>query len=426
MTLIDRSLAFIEKKQHGWLHIVLAACLLLGMLLVYKLGFGEIAHRTDTVPERLRDFTFPVWEKYSALRHGFLVFLTAEGFDTGKAYANHATPYLFLMYALHKTAALLPQSLSPRVLYAFICMALTLAALVMLVLRQFRENLEAKGIILYWLSLVYFLTSPTYWISSGKFNLDNPFPLIFPALLFLAYQFAYQEGSKNFWLAVLVMSVLSPFSGVLIGLFLIARVIVDRRTLPLLAAGVLIGLGILFYAIPGVIASIIGFKSENSSWLFRAGLDGDRRYYSNFFFAVLNPHFYRPAFFLLVPVGLLVAQWGYTRWLAKGDPTIKDERKCVFLQIVFSLYLLTLLFWPQAVSIHPYLYDHFLLAPIGTWIVINFASSKEYGKHFLLWAFALGFLITFNLTEIAQAARCTDCYYPDSSLLAPRAAEPVK
>src|SRR5437868_15099948 len=74
---------------------------ILGMAAAYHFGVGEMAAVADKNPERLRDFTFPVWHNHSIFEHGFLVFLTSDGFTNKAAYANHATVYLWFMDLLY-------------------------------------------------------------------------------------------------------------------------------------------------------------------------------------------------------------------------------------------------------------------------------------------------------------------------------------
>jgi hypothetical protein len=84
---------------------------------------------------------------------------------------------------------------------------------------------------------------------------------------------------------------------------------------------------------------------------------------------------------------------------------------CLFYPVIFSHYVLACLFWPQAIAIHPYLYDYLLLAPICAWAAFNFISAPVLVKHWRLWVLVLLFLISFNLQQIAQA-KCAGCYYP--------------
>jgi hypothetical protein len=172
-------------------------------------------------------------------------------------------------------------------------------------------------------------------------------------------------------------------------------------------------LSVVFFLQPRVVAKILGFRSENSGWLFRAGLDGDRSYFSNPISAVFHPYLDRPFQLILVPAVLLVVQLVYS---FKSDGHLRmpgSAPDTTFLQLLFSQYLLTLIFWPQAVSVHPYLYDHLLVAAILVWVVVNFSSGVSFSKHFSFWFLTLVALITFNLTQIAQAGHCANCLYPD-------------
>ena len=82
----------------------------------------------------------------------------------------------------------------------------------------------------------------------------------------------------------------------------------------------------------------------------------------------------------------------------------------MFYFLLFSQYVITGLLWPQAVAIHPYLYDYLLMAPVFVAIVLNFAF-KPSPVALRFWALALLFCISFHLQQVAQA-KCQGCYFP--------------
>jgi hypothetical protein len=384
------------------------------MINIYIIGFAAMAMRTDLLPERLRDYTFPIWQQYSFLKHGFLMYLAPGDFQLGKAYSNHSTLYLLFMNLLYKLQLMYPL-LTMRMTGAFLAMSASLAAIVFVIFSQIKNNMNYKKIILMLLGLIYFMTMPTFWISLGKFNVDNPFVFIFPLLVLMAYQLAFEaKKGLKFWLLVVVFCAVTPTSAVLLAIFLLIKSLSATGTRRdfILVGCVLILMGSLFYLEPVVFSKILGFTSKNSSWLFRSGLDGDMQYYSNFINAVLSPAFIRPIYILLIPISLLSVQLLYS-YNKKESTDLKAEiHHSEFLQIIFSVYVVSLLFWPQAISIHPYLYDHLIVAPIVVWIILNFAYSPKYVTHFSFWVLLMSFLVMFNLTQIAQAAHCKSCNFP--------------
>jgi hypothetical protein len=395
-----------------------------GMVAVYYAGFGHMAAVANMRPERLRDFTFPIWHQYPVAKHGFLTFLDADGYAKGQAYANEPTLYVWFMWVLYRIGSIFPGA-TMRLTGAFIGMSATLLAIGCAIRRPSWENLDFRRGVLLLAAFCYFLTLPTFWVSLGKFNVDNVFVLIFPVLLFASALIAkHGPHGKAFWLTALLMCLLMPMTAALLGMFIGLRAVFSQRfDLRMLRSAILIAvIAVAVYLQPVIVAKLLHFTSENSTWLFRSGLDGDMRFYGNFIDSVLVPQFNRPMYFVLIPVALLVFQLWYRRTFApESSRSGLDGCPDAMMPYVFSSYLLTLLFWPQAVSIHPYLYDPILLGPIGAWVVLNFAMPGVHERHYLSWLFVLMFLITLNVTKIAQAAHCSACYFPSWSMQGPQA-----
>ena len=388
---------------------------LLGILFVYRIGFGVMAAASDVAPERLRDFTFPVWHQFPVSKHSFLVFLTPDDYEKGVAYANYPVPYLWLMDVLYHVQQHVPK-LTMRLTQAAVTIYASLAAVGYIVCRKTLVCFSPQQAGLVFLAFMYVLTLPRFWIALGKFNVDNGFVWAFPVLILLSH-FVVTDGArgKRFWIAAVALCLVMPIAAALFGMFLAFRMVVSPRP-NWCAAGsamVMIAIAVVVYLQPVFVTKWLHMSSANSTWLFRSGLDGDTTYYGNFINSVLFPFFRRPLYLLLIPAALLAAQLWYRKHLAiAGETPDRTATTDAAMPYVFSVYLLTLLFWPQAVSIHPYLYDAHLIAPIAAWIVFNFAGSRHYRRHFLVWAF----LVTCNVTKIAQAGHCGSCYYPSWGL----------
>jgi hypothetical protein len=405
------------RKNIGFLAASLFI-LISGFVLVHVLGFSEMASKYGTLPERLRDYTFPVWQQYNFSRHGFLAFLTKESFDAREAYSNHSPIYLVFLYILYKIELLFP-NLPMRITSAYFSMAALVGVIIAILLPKNKVLLDYRGTTLVLIGLIYFLTMPTYWISAGKFNVDNPFHFIFPLLVLVSYKLSYGDSKQvGFWIIVFLLCILAPKIGILLGLFLMVRSFnghsgqcgFSRPGIFMIVGGV------LFSLLPVAVSKLLGFSSKNSGWLFRSGLDGDTTYFSNIVNAVVFPVDPRPVYLLLAPILVLgvqlISQYVRANTVAESDVSGSDK---LFITILFAPYLLILTFWPQSVSIHPYLYDHFLVGPIAVWIVLNFASNRKealYSRNFVFWFWAMAIMIMFNLTQIAQASRCVSCYYP--------------
>lgn len=396
----------------------LIATVIFSIFLVHLAGFRGMVSQISGESERLRDVTFFIWDSYPPLKHGYLVFLSMDDFEKGIAYSNHSTLYLFFMYLLYKVELFLP-ALPMRATSAFFDMSLLIAVLVAITSAVQKERIRFGQGVLFLLSTALLVTMPGFWISAGKFNVDNPFHFYFPVLVIVAFFVSrgVLSGPK-LWLSIAALSILAPIASALLGLFFLGLSIrPDGLSRDMLRLGfATIFCSVLFYAQPLIVSLLLGFGSKNSSWLFRSGLDGKVTYFSNVINSVISPYFPRPIHLLLVPLTLLAAQI-----LSIIRSRVADKASLMFpggagaglfYQVLFSQYVISCLLWPQAVSIHPYLYDYLLLGPIGIWIVFNFLGSVDLQSNTRIWVLVLLFLISFNLQQIAQVKRCKTCYYP--------------
>src|SRR5450830_31894 len=394
---------------------------LLTLLAIYKLGFKEAASQIAAQPERLRDITFRIWDSYSLSRHGLLVFYSLDDFDQKIAYSSHSTAYLFYMYVLYKIEMHFP-TLQMRVVGALLDM-ISLAGVVFFIISRVAEKRIAlmQGALIL-LAVVFMVSMPGFWISAARFNVDNPCPLIVAMIALISF-FVWQDNArgKRVWISVLLFAIFSPSSCVLLGgaLFLCAfhRDSVQKAYIKLGAVAVF--LGVAFYLQAPVVAKMLGFASSNSGWLFRAGLDGGTIYFSNAVMSVLSPQLPRSLHIIAVPVLLLIGQYVYLYLLARAEKTTDVERDLlkgfpnsgIFYLLIFSQYIFSWLLWPQAIAIHPYLFDYYFLAPFSILIILLFLKFPSYFVLFRGWVLVLLFCISFNFQQVAQA-KCSGCYYP--------------
>jgi hypothetical protein len=406
-----------QRSRRSLVFFLIGAALLslLATAAAYRVGFAAMAAHADQNPERLRDFTFPIWQSHSLREHGFLTFLTADGFARKAAYANHATVYLWFMDLLFHVQRVV-HAATMRVSAACLAMLATVLAIGFVVHERIGARLSFAKLVVLALGFVYAATLPTYWIALGRFNVDNGFIFVMPVLVMVSHYTARGEwGRRAFWFWALLLTLIMPMASALFACGMFARQVLRARfdDAGRFAAPVLLAfVSVLVYLEPVLVAKWLGFASENSTWAFRAGLDGDTTYFSNAFNSVLAPYYRRPAYLVVVPALIVFCQW-----LARPrrvDPILAHatDAHWWFVAHLFSFYALTLLFWPQAVSIHPYLYDAVLVGPIVTWGLVNFAAAPISARGAAFTSFCLALLIMFNLTSIAQAARCTQCAYP--------------
>ena len=404
-------------KKNPWLFLGLIIAALISLVMVHKFGFWGMNKTISIMPERLRDMTFPVWDKYSYSEHGFLVFTTKKDFDEGVAYSNHSSVYLFFMYLFYKIEMSIPQ-FSMRVVVAYLEMTLLISTLTYILIDTLKERVKFNQCILILLAMIFLVTMPDFWISAGKFNVDNLFHLQFPLLLLIAYRLSRDELSGiKLWFPLGLLCVLSPISAALLGAYLAVTAIkkdgFSKELLKLSAIMVFISIAI--YLQPVMVSKILRFSSSNSEWIFRAGLDGDVSNFNNVVNSVTFPFYPRPFYLILAPISLLLIQLAFIRFGDKNDSSVLSTiniKAGLFYGILFSQYLVTILLWPQSVSIHPYLYDFMLVGPVYTWIVLNFVSHPALCNNPRVWIWIMLFFISFNLQQIAQAQRCFYCFYP--------------
>jgi len=409
---------FIKNNKLFSCLYLLAIVITIGV--VYSLGFREAASQIAMAPERLRNFTFPIWEQHAFSQHGFLVFYSMEDYAKKIAYSNHSTAYLFYMYALYKVEMYV-SALPMRVTGAFLNI-ISLAGVTFFFLSRLVEKRLTFGQgLLILLSVVFMVSMPGFWISSARFNVDNTFPLIFAFQALAAFLiWKNPERSAAVMTVIVLFAVFSPISAALLGLALMVWACrsdgLDRRMCRL--ALVALVAAVAFYLPSPLISKALGFTSSNSGWLFRAGLDGDTSYFTNILKSVLVPQFPRPFATIAVPILFLVAQLACLRMIKRREPagvaapagTSPLAGIGMFYFLLFSQYVMTSLLWPQAVAIHPYLYDYLLMAPVFVAIVLNFAF-KPSPVALRFWALALLFCISFHLQQVAQA-KCQGCYFP--------------
>jgi hypothetical protein len=406
-------------KQNPWFFAGLVVTVFLSLWLVHVQGFWDMNKTISPMPERLREMTFPIWDKYSFFQHGFLTYTTPKDFEQGIAYSNHSTAYLFFMYPFYKIEMLF-LNLPMRVVVAYLEMMFYVMTVFYVVTANLKKRIEFNQVILVLLATMYLVTMPDFWISAGKFNVDNLFHLIFPMLLLIAHHISHgvMSGTK-LWVSLGIFCILSPISGALLGTYLLVLSIRnDELTKPMFKLGVMIiFISVAIYLQPLIVSRILRFSSSNSGWIFRAGLDGDVSNFNNVVNAVIKPFYPRPLYLILVPISLLLAQLAFMRFKAmhidSNEVVLSNNgNKVLFYGILFSQYMITCLLWPQSISIHPYLYDFMLVAPICTWILLNFVSSRYFVNNSRIWIWIMLFFISFNLQQISQAKSCFYCFYP--------------
>jgi hypothetical protein len=389
------------------------------IILVYYLGFKKTSEYLLTKEERLRDITFYIWDNYSLKEHGFLVFYDMSYFYKKIAYSNHSYLYLFYMYFFYKVEILthFPMRVSSAI--SNICIFST--SIFYVLSKSYRKVIGIKSAILFLISTAIIVSMPAYWVSAARFNVDNIYLINFSFILLASFIFCYANfKGYRVWVVSTVLTVFFPRSAVILGMALLLASLSEgnefkARFIKLSLFLIIIGFSI--YIVPASIAKIMGFELVNSSWLFRSGLDGDLSYFSNAIQAIIYPYNGR-SFFMGLGISLLLLifqlinyyVWYFYRKYTKNSNINNEifDNYDTFIYLIFSQYIFTCLFWPQSVSIHPYLYDVLLLAPILFIVAFNFVRLDPSIFSFKWWGVTLLFLLSFNLLQVAQG-KCNDC-----------------
>jgi hypothetical protein len=388
-------------------------------MLVWDIGVGTLV-TSVTHEDRLLG-TFAIWETQPASEHLFLVWLTPDHFEQGVAYTNHLHPFLFFLYA----CTVVPQVLldvpayAGRNLIPFGLSAAGIAAVSTLVLRT--VPLRGAGTRFYavlFLALGVFTTQGFFWIYLYTWNFDSVFPLIvfFAALV---WALGRQAPDGRYAGAVTAAALFGAFGWVYTPLLIVAlwscaarpaaglAALLRRNPTLVRASAACAATGALSLGLPLVLVALSGYTTASSTFLFRSGLDGDARYFTNMVQAVLWPlpqdarHWSAllPAF---VPMAAALAiGWPRTRAMRS-----RRGREALFF---FAPYVFSVALFPQSVSIHPYLYDHLLLLPAALlgviWSLRPPVQRRLHGPWLLAaLLLALG-LIMSNFIAIAQTVR---------------------
>lgn len=389
------------------------------IIAVYFLGFKKSSEYLLNIEERLRDVTFYIWDSYSFKEHGFLVFYDISHFYKKITYSNHSYLYLFYMYFFYKVEML--THFPMRVSSAIANMCIFSTSIFYIVSKSFKNIIENTSAILFLISISIIVSMPIYWVSAARFNVDNIYLINISLILLVSFIFCSDnfKGTRVLISATLLIIFL-PRSAVIFGIALLLASFSEkneRRVNFIKLSLLLVVLGCIIYILPTTVAKILGFKLINSGWLFRSGLDGDLSYLSNIIQAVIYPFNKRPFFIELgIPLIFLGFQtinyyvWHiYHNYIKKSKFNNKTfDNYDTFVYLIFSQYIFTCLFWPQSVSIHPYLYDILLLAPILFLLAFNFLRIDPLVFSFKWWALLLLFLLSLNLLQIAQS-KCNDC-----------------
>jgi hypothetical protein len=273
-----------------------------------------------------------------------------------------------------------------------------------------RRATDARGLLELFLGVGFVVTTWRFWFDLLRYNSDSAFPLLGSlfVLIWACLEPPPLHGAAM--LASLALVALAP----LYAPFLIVAVAClpgssgwtpptrgeSAWVLRLAAACSVLGLGV--YLLPRALAGWKGYQPSASSWLFRSGLDGDTTYFTSILQAFVKPCSVNCCGGRAM-LDVVFPAFGLTLGLA-GQPAVR-RRLLQGLIWLAAPYGFSLVLLPQAVSIHPYLYDHLLIVPfviLGAWsLLLPAVRERLRGVAFLAYLVVMIGLIMSNLVKLA-------------------------
>lgn len=374
--------------------------------------------------------TIGVWESNPPSEHLFLGWRGQDQFDRRIVYANHVHPYLLTMYAWIagvRYASGLP-------LWAATNTSILLPVLVLVVAfgtllarnHLLAHRTHPTGLLALFLATGLLLTSWRLWIDLVRFSSDNPYPLL-SAVFVLVYALLLPPiRTRAAALAAAAFVALSPVHTPMLLLPVVCifgargrtmRELLERNRAVATVCGVALLTGVIAYMEPRWLIAWKGYEPEESSLLFRSGLDGDTSYFSSLLQAAVKPcpvNCCYPRTFsdLLFPAVLPLLVFGALGWRAGGASARALGPGLLFLA---TPYLTSLILFPQSVSVHPYLYDHLLVIPLLVMGLVAMLSApfgrRLTGAGLLAFLLFVSALLMSNLLAISQGLAQALAYF---------------
>ena len=403
-------------RGHGALVFVVATAAFWTSI-VADLGIQRVALETDrTVPMLCRSdvltTAFSIWETNPAREHLFLGWRTEESFRARAPYANHVHPYLFTMYAWVAGIRLLvrvPTFVATNTI-PFFYMLVLLAGFTTLLARAglLRARHSPVGLLTLFLAYGLIVTSWRFWNDLYRFGSDNPYPLLMGVLLFV---YAFLREPIRPAAAAVSAAIFVALSPIHLPMLLLGMFVLFGHSRPVVVTAVVATVaGVASYLTPWLLIAGHDYQAVGSSILLRSGLDGDTRYFSNLAQAAIAPCirggccWARPIWELLWPALVPLVALAIAVLRTEHRPQLAWGHLLLFLT---TPYFVSLVLFPQSVSIHPYLYDHMLLIPVivtGSAVVLTPEMEQRLrGAGLLIFLLLAGAILMANLNAIAQS-----------------------
>lgn len=356
---------------------------------------------------------FSAWNSLPLTQHYFVPFIRGEanGYADGTVHTHITQSYWVLLWGWTRTVSPLFSLSIAKAVCFFVLFYIFLWALAFSTLQTMAFK-NARSVVGVLLVTAYFFTQPSLWLNWIVFTGCDAHP--FAALAFTFYAFHLKTGEH--WRTTLsfcfVCALFSPlYIPLLSGLIWIHqrenRLKIDEKEMHRLLA-LLCGVAFVAYFSPKVVFYLLGFKKDvASSFFFRSGLDGSTRYYQNPFQAMFHPVSESDRPWSLVPVFLPIVLLFSYRYFTGSFKELKIWIETGIISVLPYFFMLT--FLPQAVSVHPYVFDPQLLIPTALVIAKLYPeqlqTSRMGGTAWVVSVLFFVGVILFNLTEIMRAIK---------------------
>ncbi len=409
---------------------MIGAATLFWYAVLWSVGVDVLVGARGIRHDRLTEVIFHIWNSQPIGAHGFAGALSLDAFAHRQVYTGHPPALLVMWYVIATiSSALFGERLGYATnLIPFVQGALLSASFGWLAwsssYTRGRWSLHRSALLV--LGLGFLLTARPLWTGFFMVQPDNPYPvvacLLLPMIPFVVE--GLEQSRRAALVAVFAFALAGPiYTPVVLGtLFVLlrARGIDSRlRRVLITAAGAALLIAVAGVIGPRLVATALGNTTDNSTWLFRSGLDGDRQYLDTVFAAIVDPFVNHgsaiqgyeprrglelagmPAIVFLVAAALACgrreSRASSLTWMAGAGV------------LLLAPYLFTVVFFAQALTIHPYLYDYLLqfpLAAVGVATMLHVARDTEsLGAVALAFGWLLTAGIMSNLIGLAQGVR---------------------
>ena len=417
-----------ESPESGHAHALPLALFLLWtsifwLTAVWDLGIREFILNYNIPNDRVAlTRIFQVWDTHPVSEHLFLAWRLDDAFEKRVVYVNHVHPYLMSMYAwvsLVRAATGLPLQtarFAVPLLYMLVMLVSTTTLLARMNLLR-RANTVRTQVVLF-LAFGFLITTWRFWRDQFWGSADDTFPLeagilvlvyaslVAPARPRLALiSSALFVAMAPIHLPVLILLVVCLFGEAGTSL----RDTLARNRLPVRILLVATIVGVIVQALPNVLVAWNGITAVGSSLMFRSGLDGDTTYVTSMWQAVWAPtvrEAYRSPDTLFLPSFVPLAIAVPWMWRTRDPEGARLRHLSLFM---ITPYLTSLIFFPQAVSIHPYMFDLFLILPVVVasmaFVLMAPIQRRIAGGGLLVFLLIAAALLMANLMALAQFLR---------------------